>query len=277
MNQLKSDTFRIIPRLDIKDNYLVKGINLEGLRKLGNPNNFANFYSNCLADEIFFQDIFATLYKKNIIGSLISELTKNIFLPLIVGGGVQSINDIETLLKYGADKISINSYAISNPDFLSNAVNIFGSSTICSNIEVNKINSKYFLTYNSGREISDIDVFDWIQLVQDKGIGEIFLTFVHKEGLYKGTDMQFINSLKNKIHVPLVVHGGIGDFDEIQELANIDYVSGISAASIFHYNYLFENSSQNKFELNSEFLVNFKEFNITSIKNKLVINKSSRV
>ena len=171
---------RIIARLDIKNNFLVKGMHLEGLRILGYPEFFAEKYFKENIDEIIFQDVVASLYKRNQLSLLINKITKNIFTPITVGGGIRSINDIREILINGADRVSINTAAINNKKFIKESVKIFGSSTITITIEALKIEGKYKVYTDTGRTDTNIDVFEWIKEVQDMGVGEIILTSINK-------------------------------------------------------------------------------------------------
>ena len=164
---------RVIPKLDVKSNSLVKGINLEGLRVLGKPEQFAEHYYESGADELYFVDVVASLYGQNSLIELINRLAKKIFIPLTVGGGIKSIDDIKRVLNNGADKIAINSSAIKNPAFISEAANIFGSSTISVSIEAQKYNSEYYAYTESGRNFSGKKVYDWVKEIEKRGAGEI--------------------------------------------------------------------------------------------------------
>ena len=200
-----NSTFRIIPRLDIKGNELVKGINLDGLRVLGKPEYFAKKYYQDGADEIFFQDVVASLYDTNSLHSLISRIAKNIFIPLTVGGGIRSIDDINKILKSGADKISINTAAVKNPSFIKEVTERFGSSTITISIEAIKSNNGKYLVYtDSGREFTGLELVEWLETIQSYGAGEIVLTFVDTEGTGKGLDLNLIKKINDKIFIPFI-------------------------------------------------------------------------
>ena len=183
------NAIRIIPRLDIKNGLLIKGINLDGLRVLGDPNEFANYYFKNKADEIMYVDSVATLYGTNDLSKFITRAAKNVFIPITVGGGIRSINDGERILKSGADKISINSAAIDNIKFIKDCSRVFGSSTITVSIECIFYDNKYYISKSSGRDIVNFNPVEWAKRVQDNGAGEILLTSVNKEGLKKGFDI----------------------------------------------------------------------------------------
>ena len=170
---------RIIARLDIKNNFVIKGVNLEGLRKIGNPLEIAQKYYNDGIDEIIFIDAVASLYRRNNLYKIIDNSVKNIFVPLTVGGGIRSLKDIEKALNSGADKVAINSFATENPKFIQEAVKNFGSSTIISYIETKQIKENSWEVYKySGREKTGINLENWIKQVQDYGCGEIDLSQV---------------------------------------------------------------------------------------------------
>ena len=187
---------RIIAKLEIKNDNLVKGINLEGLRVLGKPEYFAENYYNFGVDELIYQDVVASLYGKNALYETINKTSKKVFIPLTVGGGIRNLNEIYKILKAGADKVSINSQAIKNPQILYDAIKIFGKSTIVVNIEVIKKENDYFCYYNNGRTPSNLKAKDWISKLQKIGVGEIFLIFVDYDGTGKGFDLGFIKNKK---------------------------------------------------------------------------------
>ena len=232
---LNKSSFRIIPRLDIKGNELVKSINLDGLRVLGKPEFFAESYYNQGADEIFFQDVVASLYDMNSLHDLISRVAKKIFIPLTVGGGIRTLEDIKNLLRAGADKVSINTAAVKNPNFIKKAVSAFGSSTITVSIETIEQNGKYLIYTDSGREYTGIELVDWIKKIQKYGAGEICITFVNHEGTGKGFDLETIKSINSLCNVPLIIHGGAGKKKDVLNLSKINGVDGVCLASIIHY------------------------------------------
>jgi cyclase len=183
---------RIIPKLDIKNLLLIKGINLEGLRVLGYAEDYINYYANNGADEIIYSDNIATLYGIPILKKDIKRIMKNNFLPITIGGGLGSLKDIEDLLKNGADKVFLNSFFVNNPKFINKAVKTFGSSTITVLIETIKIKNEYFITTSNGRDLIKKNPLDWAKECEQKGVGEILLTSVNSEGLQKGFDLKII-------------------------------------------------------------------------------------
>lgn len=272
-------TLRIIPRLDIKGPNLVKGIHLEGLRVLGNPSRFAKFYYENGADELIFVDVVASLYQRNSLTEIIKNTANDIFIPLTVGGGIRTINDIKNVLRAGADKVAINTAAINNPEFIKIAAREFGSSTIVISVEVIRhSNGDYYCFTDNGREITGINAFEWIKKVQDFGAGEILLTSIDKEGTKKGLDLELINSISKITEIPLIVHGGIGRLEDLEEGFKFN-IDAIALSSVLHYNFIDNNNfSLDVKEGNIEFLKknhgNKKnEISIDSIK-KFLIQKS---
>ena len=273
---------RIIAKLEIKGPNLVKGINLEGLRVLGKPEYFSeNYYQNGI-DELFYQDVVASLYGKNALYDTISKTAKEIFIPLTVGGGIRNIKDIYKILKAGADKVSINSKIFSNPNIINDAVKIFGKSTIVGNVEVLNKNGKYYCYYNNGRTPTNYLAYDWILRLQKLGVGEIILTFIDYDGTGKGFDIDFIKQIKNRLSIPLIISGGAGSTKQISNLIKKTKVSGVALASLLHYNLIQgKKISKNDYkdEGNIEFMTtqnfNFKKFEVKSVKN--ILNNLNRI
>jgi len=230
--------FRIIPRLDIKNGLLVKGINLEGLRVLGNPFDFSERYYLDGADEICYIDIVSSLYGTKNLSKFIKKTAESNFIPLTVGGGIKSLADIDEMLLNGADKICLNSALIKNIKLLKLASKKFGSSTITAIVEITKINNKLFITSNNGREIHFINPLDWIRKLQDQGAGEIIITSVIDDGLNSGFNLKILGELSKIARVPFLLHGGFGKKEDIYFIARNSNASGVVISSLFHYNYL---------------------------------------
>lgn len=271
---------RLIPRLDIKDNYLVKGIHLEGLRILGKPEEFALEYYQKGADEIIYQDVVASLYSKNSLLDQIKKINEKIFIPLTVGGGIRSIKDIKKILKAGADKIVINTAAVKNPNLISKAAEIFGSSTIVVAVEVSKNkNNEYEVFTNNGREKTKWIARNWVKEIEKKGAGEIFLTSIDNEGTGKNFDYNLIKDISKAVKIPVVCHGGGANIDDIFKVSSDTEVSGISVASMLHYNLILFNKKfkTQALELNENLLslssmINKKKiyrFNLEDLKKKI--------
>lgn len=227
---------RIIPRLDIKGPNLVKGIHLEGLRVLGKPEDFAKEYYKCGADELIYQDTVASLYERNSLNSIISKIAEDIFIPITVGGGIRTIEDINQVLRSGADKVSINTAAIKNPKFINTASRLFGSSTIVLAVEAIKQADNSYLAYtDNGREYTGKDVIEWVKEAQDRGVGEILLTSIDLEGTGQGYDLNLIKMVSEEITVPLIAHGGCSNTQHIIDSVNFG-ADAICIASLLHYN-----------------------------------------
>lgn len=275
---------RIIPRLDIKGPNLVKGIHLEGLRVLGRPEDFARYYYENGADELFFQDVVASLYERNSLNNIITKTASEIFIPLTVGGGLRTIEDIRTVLRAGADKVSINTAAIRNPQFIKEASRTFGSSTIVVAIEaIKQRNGEYLAFIDNGREYTGVEVLSWAHQVEELGAGEICLTSVDREGTGLGFDLDLIKTITSELSIPVIAHGGAGSIADIKDAITKAHANSVAIASILHYGYL--SSSLEKLEKtnegNIEFLKNGLSFkritpvHIDQIKNVLVNSEIS--
>ena len=226
---------RIIPILEIKNGLLIKGINLEGLRVLGHAKNFADLYYKQGADEICYIDNVATLYNTKNLSSFVSNTAKNVFIPLSVGGGIRSLDDIKEMLIAGADKICINSAVINDIKFLESAAKMVGSSNISVLIQAIKVKNKYFISKSNGRDLVKIDPISWAKKVEDFGAGEIILTSVNNEGIKNGFDINLTNKVSKKIRIPLIAHGGAGSFKHIYDVIKKTNISGVGLSSILHY------------------------------------------
>jgi imidazole glycerol-phosphate synthase subunit HisF len=232
-------TKRIIPRLDIKGPNLVKGIHLEGLRVLGKPKDFAKYYYENGADELIFMDVVASLYERNSLNHIIEETAQEIFIPITVGGGIRSLDDIKKLLRSGADKVCINTAAIRNPELIKAASQEFGNSTIVVAIEAIKAeDGKYYAFIDNGREFTGKEVLDWALEVENLGAGEIILTSVDQEGTGKGFNHELTELVNKKINIPLISHGGAGNMEHIFDLLTKDEIDAAAIASVFHYDAL---------------------------------------
>ncbi len=230
-------TFRIIPRLDIKGPNLVKGINLEGLRTLGKPELFARQYYQQGADELIYMDIVASLYERNSLTDLISRTAKEIFIPLTVGGGLRTIDDIKAVLEAGADKVAINTAAVRNPDFIKQAAQRFGSSTIVVSIEaIKKNDGSYEAFTDNGREETGLDVFEWTKKAVSLGAGELLITSVDREGTGLGFDLDLVKKMSESVSIPVIALGGAGSMKHVLEAVEKGKADAVSIASLLHYN-----------------------------------------
>ena len=226
---------RLIARLDIKGPNLIKGVQLEGLRIMGDPNEFAVKYYHQGADELIFMDIVASLYGRNNLDKIIKKVTNNIFIPITVGGGIRSIDDATKILRSGADKIAINTAAVLNPDIISNISQKFGNQCVVLSIEAKKINQNFWEVYtDNGRERTGLNVVDWAVQGVSKGAGEILVTSVDREGTRKGFDVDLIKAISTAINVPIIASGGMGKPEDLLPVVKDGGADAIAMADILH-------------------------------------------
>jgi len=266
---------RIIPKIDVKNFNLVKGIHLEGLRVLGDPKVFIKYYYDSGADEIIYHDVVASLYGKNQLKELVSRTANDIFLPLTVGGGISSIESIKAILSSGADRVFANTAFIKNPKLINEAVKYFGSSTIVASIETISKDGEYYCSMDFGREETQIKLDEWLMEVQDRGIGEIVITSIDQDGTGKGFDLKLAEKISKKIYIPYIINGGFGKLNHFDEVLNCCDPSGIAIGSILHYGLKNENLVLDQEEGNKDFILknkkylNFGEISIKKIKDHL--------
>lgn len=273
-------TIRIIPRLDIKGPNVVKGIHLEGLRVLGSPSDFAKFYYEQGADEILFMDVVASLYERNSLHDIIEKTSDDIFIPITVGGGLRSVEDIKSVLRSGADKVCLNTAVIKNPELIRSASEKFGSSTIVVAIEAIRQESGTYMAFtDNGRQYTGVNAVEWAQKIEELGAGELILTSVDHEGAGLGFDKDFINLIAHKVSIPVIVHGGAGKKEDVLEIIKNSPVDAICAAAIFHYDFIKNNTADfNQSEGNFDFLKsgkrvkNIETINILDLKSYLAEN-----
>jgi len=226
---------RVVPRLDIKGPNLVKGIHLEGLRVLGKPESYARAYYEQGADELMYQDVVASLYGRNSLVEIVSRTAREIFVPLTVGGGIRTLDDIRTLLRAGADKVAINTGAIDRPEFIQEAANVFGSSTVVVAVEAIQSPDGSYLAYtDNGREHTGLDAFEWAAQATELGAGEVIATSVDREGTGGGYDLELIEGIARRVTVPVVAHGGPGKAEDTVAAVRAG-ATAVSVASILHY------------------------------------------
>jgi cyclase len=227
---------RLIARLDVKNNYLVKGVQLEGLRKMGDPNVFATDYYNQGIDEILYMDIVASLYNRNSLGDIIKRTTQDVFVPIAVGGGLRGIEDVREVLRLGADKVAINTAAIKDEKIIAEVAETFGSQCMVISVEAKRKSGEkgWEAYYDNGREHSGKDAVEWVRRSVELGAGEVLLTSVDREGTEKGMDLELIKAICEAVDVPVVVSGGCGGAEDIVYSAQSG-ASAIAVASILHY------------------------------------------
>ena len=228
---------RVIARLDVKNDFVIKGIHLEGLRKIGDPNEMAKKYYKQGIDEIFFMDAVAAYYDRNSLTHIIEKACKDVFVPITVGGGIRKIEDIQTALNAGADKIAINTRAVQNPNFIKEASVVFGSQCIVLSIDAKKIASDKWEVYiDNGREPTGKDVIEWAKEGQLLGAGEVMLTSIDKEGTKKGFDIDLNKRVSDALTIPLISSGGAGRNEDVIDVILNSNIDAVSIASLFHYN-----------------------------------------
>ena len=227
---------RIIARIDVKNEFAIKGVHLEGLRRVGNPNEMALDYYNNKIDEIVFMDAVAAYYDRNSLSELIQRACTDVFIPITVGGGIRTIGDIKNALKSGADKVAINTKAVQEPDFIRQSSKFFGSQCIVSSIEAKAIGENKWEVYtDNGREPTGKDVVEWAKYVAKLGAGEIILTSIDKEGTKRGFDISLYQKVATSVSIPVIASGGMGKGgDAVQLIKNVN-VDAIAVASVLHY------------------------------------------
>lgn len=244
---------RIIARLDVKTDFLVKGIQLEGLRKLGEPNTFARKYYLEGIDEILYVDIVASLYERTSLLPIIQKASDNIFIPMTVTGGIRSLENAKEALLSGADKIGVNTAAIKKPELISDVADIYGSQCMVASIEAKRIgNGKWEAYYDNGREKTGIDVIDWAREVEKRGAGEILLTSVDQEGSGHGMDLDLISQVCDMVKIPVIASGGVGTVAHVLETVKNTNVSAIALAKTLHYNLFSISDVKNELKALSE-------------------------
>ena len=227
---------RIIARLDIKGANLIKGIHLEGLRVVGDPQVHAEKYYNDGADEIIYIDTVASLYGRNNLLDVVTRATEHVFVPMTVGGGIRSVEDARALLRAGADKVAINTAAVKDPSLITKISDVWGSSTIVLSIEAKQTAPGKWEAYtDNGRERTGLDVVQWAEQGAQLGAGEIFLTSVDQEGTKNGFDCELISAITKSVDIPVVASGGFGKLEHLKELMQVSKPTGVAIADSLHY------------------------------------------
>ena len=235
--QAVETALRLIARLDIKGANLIKGVHLEGLRVVGDPQIHAAKYFHDGADEIIYVDTVASLYGRNNLVDVVSRTTEHVFVPITVGGGIRSVEDARTLLRAGADKVAINTAAIKEPKLISHLSDVWGSSTVVLSIEAKKTGDKRWEAYtDNGRERTGLDVGQWAETGANLGAGEIFVTSVDQEGTRRGFDCELVAEITKRVDVPVIASGGFGSLDHLSQLVKTANPTGVAIADSLHYN-----------------------------------------
>ena len=228
---------RLIARLDVKNDHLVKGIQLEGLRKLGDPHDFAADYYRQGVDELLYMDIVASLYNRNNLSAIVRRTTDDVFIPITVGGGLRSVEDVRHILAMGADKVAINTAAIKRPELITEVAEAFGSQCMVLGIEAKKRRDGpgYEAYYDNGREHSGKDVIEWARRGVALGAGEILLTSMDRDGSRDGFDCHLTRSVARAVDIPVIASGGVGKLEHFAEGIIEGEADAVLAASVFHF------------------------------------------
>lgn len=227
---------RLIARLDIKGPNLIKAIHLEGLRVIGLPNEHALRYYLEGADELIYMDCVASLYGRNHLGEIIKAAAKDIFVPMTVGGGIRSIDDATEILRAGADKVAVNTAAVSNPQLITDIARRFGSQCMVLSIEAKQVGADSWEVYtDNGRERTGLDVVEWAKCGVASGAGEILLTSVDREGTRKGFDIALVKAISAEVAVPIIASGGMGKPEDLLSVVNEGGADAVAMADILHY------------------------------------------
>ena len=233
MNKLAK---RIIPCLDVRNARVVKGVNFEGLNDVSSPVELAKFYSENLADELVFYDITASCEERNIFTDILCETARNVFIPLTVGGGINTLDDFDRVLKCGADKVSVNSGAIRNPDLIYQAAKRYGDQCVVLSADIKRVDGEFRVFAKGGREDTGMEAISWIKRCVDNGAGEIVVNSIDTDGVKGGFDIEMLKAVCNAVSVPVIASGGAGCVNDFITLFNeVPGVDAGLAASIFHF------------------------------------------
>ena len=229
-------TKRIIPCLDVKNGRVVKGVNFEGLGDVASPVELAQYYSSCGADELVFYDITASAEGRSLFTDILTETARKVFIPLTVGGGINTVDDFDRVLKCGADKVSVNSGAIRNPDLIYQAAKLYGDQCVVISADVKRQDGEFRVYAKGGREDTGMEAISWIKRCVDNGAGEVVLNSIDTDGVKQGFDLEMLEAVSNAVNVPVIASGGAGKIEDFitlfQTLPKVD--AGL-AASIFHF------------------------------------------
>ena len=229
-------TKRIIPCLDVRNGRVVKGVNFEGLSDVSSPIELGKYYSDCGADELVFYDITASYENRALFTDILKEVASTIFIPLTVGGGINTLDDFDRVLKCGADKVSVNSGAIRNPDLIYQASKRYGDQCVVLSVDAKRVDGTFKVFAKGGRENTGIDALEWIKRGVDNGAGEIVLNSIDTDGVKNGFDIEMLDAVSKIVSVPIIASGGAGSVKDFITLFNkLPKVDAGLAASIFHF------------------------------------------
>jgi cyclase len=229
-------TKRIIPCLDVKDGRVVKGVNFLGLADVSSPVKLAKFYSECGADELVFYDITASAEGRALFTDILTEVASTIFIPLTVGGGINTVEDFDRVLKCGADKVSVNSGAIKNPDLISRAAQKYGNQCVVISADIKRVDGEFKVFAKGGRENTGMEAISWIKKCVANGAGEVVVNSIDTDGVKRGFDIEMLKAVREAVNVPVIASGGAGCIDDFTKLfKEIPDMDAGLAASIFHF------------------------------------------
>lgn len=229
-------TKRIIPCLDVRDGQVVKGVNFGGLREISSPVSLAEYYSECGADELVFYDITASSDGRKIFTDILTETAKNVFIPLTVGGGINTVADFDRVLKCGADKVSVNSGAIRNPELIGEAAKLYGDQCVVLSVDIKRVDGVFRVFAKGGRENTGLEAIEWIKNGVERGAGEIVVNSIDTDGVKGGFDLEMLDAVCNAVSVPVIASGGAGKTEDFITLfKTLPKVDAGLAASIFHF------------------------------------------
>lgn len=229
-------TKRIIPCLDVKNGRVVKGVNFEGLNDVSSPIELGKFYSDCGADELVFYDITASSDGRKLFTDILKEVASNIFIPLTVGGGINTLDDFDRVLKCGADKVSVNSGAIKNPDLIKQAAEKYGSQCVVISADIKRVNGEFHVFARGGRDDTGMEGISWIKRCVENGAGEVVVNSIDTDGVKQGFDIELLKKVCETVNVPVIASGGAGSAEDFVKLFNeIPDIDAGLAASIFHF------------------------------------------
>ena len=226
---------RLIARLDVKAPFLIKGVHLEGLRKMGDPQEFAERYYQQGADEIIYIDAVASLYQRNTITELVRKTAENVFIPICVGGGVRSVENTKTLLRSGADKVAVNTAALARPNLINEISESFGAQCMVISIQAKRQSGRWEAYCDQGREHTGRDAVEWAQEAVSRGAGEVLLTSIDQEGTAKGFDVELTQSVVEAVTVPVIASGGMGTVEHLTEIVTDAGAHAVAMAHVLHY------------------------------------------
>ena len=229
-------TKRIIPCLDVKNGRVVKGVNFEGLNDVSDPVSLAQYYSDNGADELVFYDITASFEGRQLFTEILTEVASKIFIPLTVGGGINTLEDFDRVLKCGADKVSVNSGAIKSPGLVESAAKKYGDQCVVLSADIKRVDGKFTVFSKGGRENTGMEAIEWIKRCVGNGAGEVVVNSIDTDGVKQGFDLEMLDAVCNAVKVPVIASGGAGNIDHFTELfKKVPKVSAGLAASIFHF------------------------------------------